>query len=362
MIPVTKPYLPPREQYQELIDQVWARNWLTNNGPLVQKLENRLKTYLDLPHLLFVGNGTVALQIAIKTLELQGKVITTPFSYVATTSSVVWEGCTPVFVDIDPNTLNIDPSKIETQVTEDTSAILATHCFGNPCDIDAIRDIANQHDLKVIYDAAHCFGTTYKGKSVFAYGDISATSFHATKLYHTVEGGAVTTKDAALADRMAYMRNFGHDGPAKFNGVGINGKNSEMHAAMGLCVLDAIDEILTRRKAQCAYYNEQLAPLYLERPEPIEGACVNHAYYPVLFESHEALHAAMQALQANDISPRRYFYPSLSSLDYVPEADTPVSDDVAERVLCLPLYHEITKEEQHAVTQTIRTQSGGKLK
>jgi dTDP-4-amino-4,6-dideoxygalactose transaminase len=358
MIPVTKPYLPPREQYQKLIDQVWARNWLTNNGPLVQKLEDRLKTYLDLPHLLFVGNGTVALQIAIKALELQGEVITTPFSYVATTSSVVWEGCTPVFVDIDPNTLNIDPHKIEAHVTEDTSAILATHCFGNPCDIDAIRAIADRHDLKVIYDAAHCFGTTYKGKSVFAYGDISATSFHATKLYHTVEGGAVTTEEAALAERMAYMRNFGHDGPAKFNGVGINGKNSEMHAAMGLCVLDAIAEILARRKAQCAYYDKQLALLNLERPEPIEGACVNHAYYPVLFESHEAMHAAMQALQANDISPRRYFYPSLSSLDYVPEADTPVSDDVAERVLCLPLYHEITKEEQHAVTQTIRTQSG----
>ena len=191
MIPVTKPFLPPKEEVYALLDEVWNRQWLTNNGPLVSELELKLKEYLDVPHLLYLNNGTIALQIAIKALELKGEIITTPFSYVATTSSIMWEGCTPVFVDIDKHTFNIDPNKIEASITTKTKAILATHVFGNPCDIDAIQKIAIKHNLKVIYDAAHCFGTTYKGKSVFTYGDISTTSFHATKLFHTIEGGAI---------------------------------------------------------------------------------------------------------------------------------------------------------------------------
>jgi dTDP-4-amino-4,6-dideoxygalactose transaminase len=237
MIPVTKPFSPPIAEYTKLLEGVWERHWFTNNGPLVNELELQLKTYLNLPHLLFLNNGTIALQIAIKALELKGDIITTPFSYVATTSSIVWEGCNPVFVDIDPQTLNIDPTKIEAAIKPNTTAILATHVYGNPCDIDAIQKIADKYKLKVIYDAAHCFGTLYKGKSVFAYGDISTTSFHSTKLFHTVEGGAVFTMNPDLLKKLSYLRNFGHEGPEHFAEVGINGKNSEFHAAMGLCNL-----------------------------------------------------------------------------------------------------------------------------
>jgi dTDP-4-amino-4,6-dideoxygalactose transaminase len=360
MIPVTKPFLPPRDEYRELVDQVWERNWLTNNGPLVNKLELRLKRHLGLDHLLFVSNGTIALQFAINVLELEGDIITTPFSYVATTSSIVWEGCRPVFVDIDPQTLNLDPQKIEPAITDDTTAILATHCFGNPCDIDAIRTVADKHNLKVIYDASHCFGTTYQGECVFKYGDVSTTSFHATKLYHTVEGGAVITEDPELLERMAYMRNFGHDGPGQFNGVGINGKNSEMHAAMGLCNLDHIDEILDRRAQQSRYYDELLEGLRVRRPDTNGESSVNNAYYPVLFETHEAMKKATEYLEKREISPRRYFHPSLSSLDYVPEMNTPVSDDAARRVLCLPLYHTLTREEQEMIARfLLRVQNYG---
>ena len=198
MINVTKPFLPPLEKYQEYVSGIWKRNWVTNHGPLVSELELQLKSYLDVPHLLYLSNGTLAIQVAIKALELHDEIITTPFSYVATTSSIVWEGCTPVFVDIDPHTLNIDPSKIESAITSKTTGILATHVFGNPCDVEAIGAIAKKHGLKVIYDAAHCFGTTYQGKSIFHYGDISTSSFHATKIFHTGEGGAVFTTDPKI--------------------------------------------------------------------------------------------------------------------------------------------------------------------
>ena len=248
MIPVTKPFIPPISEYQKLLKGIWKRNWLTNNGPLVNELEMSLKDYLAVSHFLFVSNGTVAIQLAIKALDIQDEVITTPFSYVATTSSLVWEGCTPVYVDIDPNTLNIDPMKIEAAITPKTTAILATHCFGNPCDVDAIQTVADEHGLKVIYDGAHCFGTSYKGNSIYEYGDICTASFHATKLYHTVEGGGVFTKNKEIAQKISYLRNFGHDGPEKFDGFGINAKNSELHAAMGLVNLRYVNMILDRRK------------------------------------------------------------------------------------------------------------------
>ena len=206
MIPVTKPFLPPKEDYEAYVEGIWQRNWLTNNGPLVNQLELELKEYLSLDHLLYVGNGTIALQLAFKALGLTGEVITTPFSYVATVSSLVWEGMEPVFVDIDSKSLNIDPNKIEAAITPKTSAILATHVYGNPCEIEQIQSIASKHGLKVIYDAAHCFGTTYKGKSVFHYGDIATTSFHATKLFHTIEGGAVFSQDPELIKKIALMR------------------------------------------------------------------------------------------------------------------------------------------------------------
>lgn len=354
MTPVTKPYLPKQQKYLQYIAGIYERQWLTNNGPLVQDFEQKLKDYLELKNLLYVSNGTLALQLAIKALGLKGEIITTPFSYVATTSSIVWEGCQPVFVDIDKKTLNIDPTQIETAITDQTSAILATHCFGNACDIEAIEKIAKKHQLKVIYDAAHCFGTLYKGKSIFEYGDISTTSLHATKLMHSVEGGLVFTQDRHLLKRLWYMRNFGHDGFEKFNGVGINAKNSEFHAAMGLCVLEDIDIILQRRKSQSRIYDHFLMDLPLQKPQIRKDCDFNYAYYPLLFESEAVTLNVKAALEARNIHPRRYFYPSLSGLDYVKSMQTPVSDNCASRILCLPLYHELSQKQQEEVATSIK--------
>ncbi|HWV71003.1 MAG TPA: aminotransferase class I/II-fold pyridoxal phosphate-dependent enzyme, partial [Pseudosphingobacterium sp.] len=209
MIFVTKPFLPPVEEYMSYVKDIWDRQWLTNNGPLVNHLELRLKEYLGTKHFLFVNNGTIALQIAIKALGLTGEIITTPLSFVATSSTIAWENCTPVFVDVDPNTLNIDPNKIEQAITSKTTGILATHVYGNPCDIDSVQKIADKYQLKVIFDAAHCFDTLYKGQSVFNFGDISTVSFHATKVFHTIEGGGIFSSSAELLKRIAYMRNFG---------------------------------------------------------------------------------------------------------------------------------------------------------
>jgi dTDP-4-amino-4,6-dideoxygalactose transaminase len=346
MIPVTKPFSPPIDEYTKLLGGIWQRNWFTNNGPLVNELELQLKTYLDLPHLLFLNNGTIALQIAIKALNLKGDIITTPFSYVATTSSIVWEGCNPIFVDIVVETLNIDPSKIEAAITPNTSAILATHVYGNPCDIDAIQRIADKHNLKVIYDAAHCFGTQYKGKSVFTYGDISTTSFHATKLFHTIEGGAVFTMNPEVLKKMSYLRNFGHEGPEHFAEVGINGKNSEFHAAMGLCNLKYIEEIMQSRKNQSNHYSQKLVNSAIKFININPSSAFNYAYYPIVLESEQLLKKVVAELEANWVKPRRYFYPSLNTVEiYKSGGELEVSQSIAKRVLCLPLYHSLSIEE-----------------
>lgn len=353
MIPVTKPFMPPIKEYQKYLEGIWEREHLTNNGPLVQLLEERLKEYLKVENLLYLSNGTIALQLAIKALELGGEIITTPFSYVATTSSIVWEGGKPVFVDIDENSFNIDPSKIEEAITSKTSAILATHVFGNPCDIDAIQEIADRYNLKVIYDAAHCFGTKYKGKSVFEYGDVSTASFHATKLFHTVEGGAVFAKNSNILAKLSYMRNFGHNGPEAFHGVGINGKNSEFHAAMGLCNLDHLDDILAERSAQSNRYdmffkNEDLQLISLEN-----NSVWNYAYYPVVFKNEETLLRVKSELEENKIYPRRYFYPSLDTLNYVTQTELNVAPSIAKRVLCIPLYFNLTNSDQVEICKII---------
>lgn len=353
MIPVTKPFLPKSEEYDDYVHSIWERQWLTNNGPLVNEFELKLKDYLQLEHLLFVSNGTVALQIAIKALGLKGEIITTPFSYVATTSSIVWEGCKPVYSDIDPETFNIDPTKIEAAITPYTSAILATHVYGNPCDIDAIEAIAKRHHLKVIYDAAHCFGTKYKGRSIFEYGDISTTSFHATKLFHSIEGGAVFTKDADLLKKMAAMRNFGHNGPEDFSELGINGKNCEFHAAMGLCNLKYVDEILKKRKQLSFYYLEKLAPLKASFPKHNHDGEGNYAYFPVLFNSAVLMNKCLSALATEKIYCRRYFYPSLSTLPYVQKTIMPECDKIVERIMCLPLYHALTFADLDLITRII---------
>jgi dTDP-4-amino-4,6-dideoxygalactose transaminase len=353
MIPVTKPFLPPESEYLSYISGIWQRQWLTNNGPLVNELELKLKDYLKLNHLLFMTNGTIAIQIAIKALGLKGEVITTPFSYVATTSSIVWESCIPKFVDIDSKTLNIDPLKIEAAITNKTTAILATHVYGNPCDIEAIEKIATQYNLKVIYDAAHGFGSQYNGKSIFEFGDISTTSFHATKLFHTIEGGAVFTKSPELLKAMSYLRNFGHDGPETFCGLGINGKNSEFHAAMGLVNLNYIKEVLDMRKLQSEYYNSKLQNLIHDKPIINKSVDYNYAYYPIVLPDEVITVRIIEELNKNWIYPRRYFYPSLNNLPYVEPQSMPISQSVAKRVLCLPLYHTLSKAEIDLIVRII---------
>lgn len=337
MIPVTKPFLPPLADYQEYVAGIWERNWLTNNGPLVQELERKIKDRLGVEHFYFMGNGTIAIQIALKSLGITAEVITTPFSYVATTSSIIWEGCKPVFVDVKETDFNIDVSKIEQAITTDTKAILATHVYGNPCDVDAIAALAKKHNLKVIYDAAHAFGTVYNGKSLLAYGDIATCSFHATKVFHATEGGAIICHDKTLADKVSLQRSFGHIGDEHF-AVGVNGKNSEFHAAMGLCNLQHLERIIDNRKATCQLYDRLLHPS-LQRPVALAGTVYNYAYYPVVLPSEPVLNDVVAKLKSADIYPRRYFYPSLNTLSYLPEKTVcPVSEKYSLRVLSLPLY------------------------
>ncbi|MBC7797303.1 MAG: DegT/DnrJ/EryC1/StrS family aminotransferase [Pyrinomonadaceae bacterium] len=342
MINVTQTFLPPLEEYTAQLQRVWDSKWLTNRGELVRELEDELKKYLGINSMLIVNNGTIALQLAIKALDLSGEIITTPFSYVATVSSIVWEGCEPVFVDIDADFLTIDETKIEAAITEKTSAILATHVYGNPCNVEAIKAIADKHNLKVIYDAAHCFGVQYKGESVLNWGDVSTLSFHATKLFHTGEGGGVVCPDAELAHRIFYMHNFGHNGQEEFWGLGINAKTSELQAAMGLCVLPHINEIIAHRQSSSQLYDELLAQTSLTRPLLREETEYNFAYYPVLFETEQSLLQTKDALNKQEIFPRRYFYPGLDRLPYVEPCSVPVSTDASARVLCLPLSDALT--------------------
>lgn len=354
MIPVTRPFLPPKEYYDLLLHGIWKRRWLTNMGPLASELEMKLKSHLEINHILFVTNGTIALQLAIKALELEGEIITTPFTYVATTSSMVWEGCRPVYVDIDPKSLNIDPTKIEAAITNKTTAIIATHVYGNPCDVEAIDKIAKKHNLKVIYDAAHAFGVKINGKSIFEYGDISTCSTHATKLFHTCEGGFVVTNNKTLLKKMAYMRNFGHDGPEAFQGLGINGKNSEFHAAMGLANLEYIEAIHEKRKLLTEHYNENLKNVNIISPIWHKKANNNFSYHPVLFENEEILTKVINALKKQEIFGRRYFYPSLAKiLPYTENETFKVTEDIASRVFCLPLYYDLSIEEVDLICRLV---------
>jgi dTDP-4-amino-4,6-dideoxygalactose transaminase len=354
MINVTKSFLPPLEEYVKYLEGIWERGHLTNHGPLANELEVRLQKHFGVKHLFYVNNGTIALQIAIKALDISGEVITTPFSYVATTSSIVWENAVPVFVDIDPSTFTIDPKLIEAAITPRTSAILATHVFGLPCNVEAIADIAERHGLKVIYDSAHAFGVNFKGRSILNYGDISTLSFHATKLFHTVEGGAIVTNDDDLAHRISYMRNFGHKGQEEFWGLGINGKSSEFHAAMGLCMLPRMEKIIEARKNAHQIYSAHLSGLGLQTGSAPAGVEWNYSYYPVVFDSQKTLLAVKDALNALYIYPRRYFFPSLSTLNYVSPGNTPIADDISCRILCLPLYFDLAQEDIARICDTIR--------
>lgn len=353
MINVTKTFLPPIEEYTKLIQRVWDNQWLTNRGELVLELEEKLKKYLAVSNIIVTNNGTVPLQIALKLLGKGGEIITTPFSYVATTAAIVWENCTLVFVDIHPEYLTIDETKIEAAITSKTTAILATHVFGNPCDVEAIQKIASKHNLKVIYDAAHAFGVNYLGKSTFGYGDISTCSFHATKLFHTGEGGAMFANDINLQKQLFYSHNFGHNGPLDFYGLGINGKMSELQAAMGLSVLPYMESIITERKKVVDYYNTHLDFTKLKKLKIRENTQWNYSYYPVVFESEAKLLAVQKALNDQQIFPRRYFYPSLNTIEYTKGKEMPISDNIVKKVMCLPLFVYLSDEDLNKIVLLI---------
>jgi len=341
MIPVTKTFLPPIEEYYQLIQQIWDSNQLTNGGKLLFELQAGIKEYLKVPNVILTANGTLPIQIALKLLANKGEVITTPFSYVASTSTIVWENCTPVFVDIHPDFLTIDETKIEAAITKNTTAILATHVFGNPCNIEEIEKIASKYHLKVIYDAAHSFGVKYKGQSLFNFGDVSTCSFHATKLFHTGEGGAMFCKDEDLNHELFYSHNFGHKGELEFHGLGINAKMSELQAGMGLAVLPYIQDIIESRKEIVKNYDKNLNFEKLRKLVIREDTEWNYSYYPIIFESEKQLLKVQKALNKEQIFPRRYFYPSLNTLEYVEFSEMKISEDISKRILCLPLYESL---------------------
>ncbi len=357
MIPVTKTYLPNRQVYDKLLDLIWESGQITNGGTCAQRLQEELQRTLCAKGFALVANGTLALQLAIRSLELKGEIITTPYSYVATTNAILWEGCVPVYVDIKPETLCIDPDLIENAITENTSAILATHVYGYPCDVHRIERIAKQYNLKVIYDAAHAFSVKLHDEWLTNFGDCSILSFHATKLFHTVEGGGVVCQDKNLAERIMLLGKFGHIGEDKYMELGINAKMSELHAAMGLAVLPDVHNLISERKKRVELYDQLLCNTSLVRPRLQDGIKHNYAYYPIIFQSHEQMLKARDKLQQCGIIARRYFHPSLNTLPFLDEKlriSCPASEFVSKRVLCLPLYDSLTNEQiQYIVKQLI---------
>ena len=340
-INVTQSLMPDRERFHQYVDQILDSGWLTNRGQFVCELEARLAEYLGVRNVVLVTNATLALQVAYKALGLKGEVITSPFTFIATASSVAWEGLDVVFADIDRESWNIDPTDIEHKITTKTSAIVPVHVFGNPCDVESIEALANKHSLPVIYDAAHAFGVRYKGESILNHGDISVLSFHATKLFHTVEGGALIINDDGLCERIRKMINFGITGPESIECLGINAKMNEFQAAMGLCLLDDMGSVMPRRAEVVDLYDSLLLGS-VSRQRWAENATRNHAYYPVVFKSETVSKQVQDALNTKDIFPRRYFYPSLDSLDFLSKKQfLPISRDVSSRILCLPLYPEL---------------------
>ncbi len=337
MIPVTKPYLPEIGRYISYIERCYENNQLTNNGPLAQELKARLEEYLGVQNLLLVANGTLALQIAYKVLGVSGKAITTPFTFVATSSSLKWEGIEPVYADIDAQSLDLSPEKVLEAIDPEVTALVPVHVYGNPCDVEAFDQIAKEHDLKIIYDAAHAFGVRLNGKSILQWGDAATLSFHATKVFHTVEGGAIVFKKKEDYERACRLINFGYEGGEVVD-EGINAKMSEFHAAMGLSMLDEIETVLAKREGVHQRYYEALKD-HFEMPVWKEGATRNYAYFPVLFPSEDVLLKTQERLNEAGIFPRRYFYPSLDALGHnQSDGENAISRDWASRVLCLPMY------------------------
>lgn len=353
---VTKSFLPPRSEYDTYVDRIWESGHLTNRGPLLKEFEQQVSHYLGLDNFQFVTNGTLALQLAINGLGItEGEVITTPFSYVATTSAILWQRCTPVYVDIDKDTLNIDHTKIEEAITPRTKAILATHVFGNACDTEEIQRIADKHRLKVIYDGAHAFGAKYKGKSLLSYGDVSIVSFHATKLFHTVEGGGVISKDQSVHSQIDLEKRFGHNQDDHIT-LGINAKANEFQAAMGLANLKYIEDNIRKRRAISDSYTALLKEINVKnqllRQSKFE---YNYIYYPVIFDSNDDVERVLKKLELIKVFPRRYFYPSLNKLSYMKTYQAmPVSEDIATRILCLPLFSDMDQDLPRKIVDVIR--------
>jgi len=351
---VTKPSLAPIEEFYEIIQKPWDSGILTHNGPLVQKFENVLASKLNIQNYIAVSNGTIALQMAIKALGVKSEVITSPFTWIATISALKWEQCKPVFCDIDPQTLNIDPNRIEDCITENTTAIMPIHVFGNPCDVFSIEKIAKKHNLKVIYDAAHAIGSLHDESSILEYGDISATSTHSTKLLNTAEGGGCITKNENLNDKLKRIRFFGHNDEKNVVEDGFNGKMTEVHAALGLANLKYFNDVIKDRQAKYQFYMNELANLRdVTFQKHIHGKS-NHCYLPVIFKNEAQLLKVQLALNDNNIYPRRYFYPSVNNfkkiLDY---KRCSISERISKKILCLPLYYDLDERDMMKIIKII---------
>jgi dTDP-4-amino-4,6-dideoxygalactose transaminase len=359
---VTQPVLPPLEEFLPLLREIWSSKVLTNGGPFHRQLEAALCDYLGVEHLALFANGTIALVTALKALRITGEVITTPYSFVATAHALLWNNITPVFVDIDPMTLNLDPAKIEAAITPQTTAILPVHCYGNPCDVDAIQTIADHYNLKVIYDAAHAFGVQCHCGSVLNHGDLSVLSFHATKVFNTFEGGAIVCPDGKTKQHIDHLKNFGFVNETTVVATGINGKMNEMQAALGLLQLKHIDDALGRRATVDARYREAIDAIPGVRCVPTSGQRIaNHAYFPILVEDEYPLSrdGLYETLKAQGIHGRRYFYPLITDfpmyrgLASAPATRLPIAVRMAERVICLPIYPGLSEPDQHRIIDVL---------
>lgn len=361
---VTQPALPPLEELIPYLEKIWENKILTNGGPFHTQLEKALCEYLGVEHIALFTNGTLALVTALQALRVTGEVITTPYSFVATSHSLLWNGIKPVFVDIDPETLNLDPDKIEAAITPQTTAIMPVHCYGHPCDVVAIQRIADNYNLKIIYDAAHAFGVKDAGGSVLRYGDLSVLSFHATKVFNTFEGGAIVCPDAKTKVRIDHLKNFGFVDEVTVVAPGINGKMSEFNAALGMLQLQHIDHALARRKYVDAIYREQLKEIKGIRCLSYNIETVaNYSYFPILVEADYPIsrNDLYQKLKDQGIFTRRYFYPLISDfpmyrgLHSAHPLNLPIASDVASRVLCLPIFPELQSSEIDRIIELIRS-------
>ncbi len=346
--------MPNREKFKTYIDSIYESGWLTNNGPLVQKLEKKLETYLGVKNLLCLSNGTDALQFAYRLLEEEGKeVITTPFSFVSTTSAIVAERLKSIFADIDKESYNIDPTNIEGLITKNTCAIAPCHVFGNACEIEEIDKIAKKHNLKVIYDASHAFDVKYKGKHILNYGDISIISFHATKIFHTIEGAAIVIKDDALYEKAKIVRNYGIDAPDSVAMLGINAKMNEIQAAMGLCMLDEVDKISKERKESHQFYTKSLNR-YVQLQKKNPNSTQSYSYFPVAFKSEDEMKKVKESLRKENIVARQYFKPSLDTLPYIESKEIMHnSRDLSNRILVIPMHSNIEFKVSEIIIKTL---------